>query len=680
MSTVTILLFFVYCYGLGFTITSFVKNSENFLERNLMRVGFGLSLLPFLGLVLNIIKMPADWRIILVLSLIYPMYYLVRNYRKFKLTFKLTKTNVSIFMLIVIFAVNFYIYGTGAFNYPYLEDDDSWTHAIGVKYISIEKNAFGEATQRIRYVNPYPPAYDMLLGILHQTNDSIYWTLKFFNALIISLGTIFFYFLVKEFTGNRNKALFAAFALMSIPAFMSHFIWAISIAVPLYFVVFYAAERIRYDKKWWILTGLVMITPLISTPTHSTYFGLFFVLYFLSKVISEKKIPIYHIIAGITGVIGSLVFWWGPMILAKGLKGTLSGVGYNPDVGAGITSIGGTGDRVYSFSDFFIAQKQNAINNPIGVGIVLMLLLIAGLLYLLFKYKYYLKKYMKIISISFVVVMTITLLFLSKTYNQVVWWGTVDLLEQPIPFNVFLSEQLFLILFIALMVFTLLILLVVQYTKKDANDNYMVTVILWLIFTFYAVNAAPYIFKLSPFRAWMLLAIPLSIVAAEGAFGIMSIANRASGKIGKLVVLILLLTGIFFTSTQQKIAVNTANWPPGGFWTSGDEIGAYVWMKDSLPKNSNVFTYSNSAVVIGMDMYTCSWCDDVRDFTTQGFNQSAQDTHDWLNSRNYEYLIIDGQTVRNYGAQESNDKIQELGQSGLFQPVFQNQGAIIFKI
>jgi len=137
MGVVTILLFFVYCYGLGFTISSFVKNSENFLERNLMRLGFGLSLLPFLGLVLNIIKIPADWRIILVLSLIYPIYYLVRNYRKFNFTFKLTKTNISIYILIIIFSVNFYIYGTGAFNYPYLEDDDSWTHAIGVKYISL---------------------------------------------------------------------------------------------------------------------------------------------------------------------------------------------------------------------------------------------------------------------------------------------------------------------------------------------------------------------------------------------------------------------------------------------------------------------------------------------------------------------------------------------------------------
>ena len=119
-----------------------------------------------------------------------------KYYNKFNFSFKLTKTNLSIFAMLIVFLVNFYIYGSGAFNYPYLEDDDSWAHAIGVKYFSIEKNAFGEGAEHIRYMNPYPPAYDILLGILHQTNDSVHWTMKFFNALIVSLSTIFFYFFV----------------------------------------------------------------------------------------------------------------------------------------------------------------------------------------------------------------------------------------------------------------------------------------------------------------------------------------------------------------------------------------------------------------------------------------------------------------------------------------------------
>jgi hypothetical protein len=446
-----------------------------------------------------------------------------------------------------------------------------------------------------------------LLGILHQTNDSVYFTLKFFNALIISLSTIFFYFFIKAFTQNRNKALFAAFALFSIPAFMSHFIWAISIAVPLYFVVFYALERMKYDVKWWIVAAFSMVTVLTATPTHSTYFGLFFVLYVLTKIILERRLLIWHIAAGALGLSLSFLFWWFPMILKYGLTGTIQGLGFNigyvKEFGLG-TALRGTGDRIYTLKDFFIAQKQNMINNPIGIGIFLSILTIIAIIFLLLKYKDLLKK-----------------------ENQ---WAVITLV--------------------------------------------------WFIFTLYAVNASRFTIKLSPFRAWMLLAIPVCILAAEGALNLMSMSKKSIGNIGKYGILLILLTGIYFTSTQQKIAVNTATWPPGAFWTSGEEIGAYVWIKDNLPKDSRVFTFVNNGPIIGMDMYTCHWCKDVRDYMKQGFNQSVQENYNWLKSKGYEYVVIDGQTSRAFGADKTNNKIQQIAESGFFTPVFQNQGAVIFRI
>ena len=81
-----------------------------------------------------------------------------------------------------------------------------------------------------------------------------------------------------------------------------------------------------------------------------------------------------------------------------------------------------------------------------------------------------------------------------------------------------------------------------------------------------------------------------------------------------------------------------------------------------------------------MDMYTCHWCQDVKDYMQNGFNQSVQETYDWLKVKNYDYIIVDGQTVKKFGVDESNQKIKELAESGLFQVVFQNQGAIILKI
>ncbi len=604
MDYLTIVLFFIYTYCLGFTVSSFVKNSENFLERNLMRIGFGLSLLPFLALILNIVRIPADWRIILVLSLAYPLYYLFRNYNKFNFSFKLTKTDISIFAMLILFFVNFYIYGTGAFNYPYLEDDDSWGHASGVKFYSIEKNAFLTEAEHIRYMNPYPPAYDILLGILHQTNDSVYWTIKFFNALIISLSTIFFYFFVKEFTGSRNKALFAAFALFSIPAFMSHFIWGISLTVPVFFIVFYAMERIKHDRNWWILAALVMVTALASSPTHGTYFGLFFAFYFLVKTILQRKFLVYDALAGICGAFLSFIFWWIPMFIRYGVSETLEGLGIQVGTGVAALGVGGTADRVYTFKDFFFAQKQNMINNPIGIGIVLSILTILALIFIIFRLK--------------------------------------DMLEK--------------------------------------ENHWLGITLAWFILTFYAVNAVNMPIKISPFRAWMLLAIPVCILAAQGAFNLMEIAKKSSGKIGVYALLLLLLVGIYFTSTQQKIAVNTAIWPPGAFWASGEEIEAYLWMKENLPKDSHVFTFSHDDPVIGIDMFSCRWCKDVLDYRKTRFNDTAQETYSWLKSREYEYFVIDGRAAKTFGLVETNAKVQDISQSGLFKPIFQNQGAVIFQI
>lgn len=58
MSFITILLFFIYTWGLGFALTSFVKNSQNFFERNLMRIGIGLGVIPILGVFLILFIFP----------------------------------------------------------------------------------------------------------------------------------------------------------------------------------------------------------------------------------------------------------------------------------------------------------------------------------------------------------------------------------------------------------------------------------------------------------------------------------------------------------------------------------------------------------------------------------------------------------------------------------------------
>ena len=585
-----------------------------------MRMGIGLGAVPAFGLLLNLARVPIDWRIFLFIGAMPILILTGKFFRRganFYGMFKDFKVNTYQLIAFVLFFISLYMYAQGAFAYPYLEDDDSWSHALGVKYVSIEKTVFAGIKSPFHYIDPYPPTYDMLLGIMHQTNNSVYWTIKFFNALIVSLSIIFFYFFVKVFAGSHRKALFSTFALFAVPAFLSHFIWAISLTMPLFFVSFYAVEKIRDDKKWWVIAAIVIVTAITSSPTHSTYFGLFFILYLAARTFIERKFLIYEFLAGSSALLLSFILWWLPVIIRFGFSGFLQGLGITAIRGFG--NIRGTGDRIYTLSDFIFAKEVNMINNPIGIGIILSLLTILGLIFLVLKYK--------------------------------------DMLNK--------------------------------------ENHYKLITLLWFFLAFYAVNAVRFPIKLSPFRAWMLLAIPVSLLSGEAINLIDSLVKSAVKNFTKstrimptaisLAVLGLVAYGIITTSFIQKYSVNTALWGPGGFWTfnekgQSEELGGYIWFKDNVPSEAKVFTFSNNALVIGLDKFICHWCSDVIDYQHNGFNQTIEQNYNWLKQGQYKYIIIDGQAVRKFGINETNSKIQSYINFSKFRRIFSNNGMIIFEI
>lgn len=682
MAIFSILVFFVITFGLGYSITRLVKESDNFLERNLMRIGFGLGAFIALGLLFNLLRIPLDWRIFVSVSILAALFALYKNRAFFaalkNLSLKLTKTDLVILIMLLIFFATFYVYAKGAFSYPWLEDDDPWAHAVGVKYVAVEKTLFTK--QRIKYVDPYPPSYDMIFGILHQTNDSLYWTLKFFNALLISLSTIFFYFFAKELT-DKNKALFSTFALASVPAYLSHFIWAIALTIPLYFISFYAVERIKHDKKWLFIAATMIGVTLIGSPSHSTYFALLFVIYYIIKVAIEKSFIIYHFAAGFLGVLLSFLLWWLPALIRHGYLGTLKGIGLGVNIDR-IASVAGTGDKVYSWKDFFIAQKTNAINNPIGIGLFLSLLLMITLIGLAFRYYGEIKKNKIIIFVAFLGVAVAVLFFLQQTYIKFITsreTGYAAPLEPgSVPFFQFLSEQSFLVAGLLIMSFVFASLVIINYKSQDFKDKSLIIVLAWLMFTFYAVNAGPYLYKLSPFRAWSVLVIPLAILTSEGLWFLMN--SLKSFMIPKYLVIAIIIIGVILTSAYQKYTVNTAQWPPGAFWTSGEELQGYLWLKDNVEPNTKIFTFINDGPVIGMDKFICNWCEDIKDFKKTGINKTPFEVSTFLKTRNYKYVIIDGQFAEKYGVNETNSKVNGLVNSGLFKPIYATSGFLLLEI
>ncbi|MBS3132170.1 hypothetical protein J4212_07065 [Candidatus Woesearchaeota archaeon] len=617
-SALSIILFFVYCYGFG-SIARLAKESEDFLERHIMRIGIGLAAMPAFGLLLNLLHIPLDWRIFLLFSIAliaFSIYIDLKN-KKPVLGGLQVRLNLYTIIALVLLAATFYMYLSGSFAYPYLEDDDPWSHSIGTSFIAQEKTLFSGGGIKFHYLDPYPPTYEMTMGILHQTNDSVYWNLKFFNSLIISLGIIFFFYFAKEFMKSSRKAAFAAFALFAVPAYLSHFIWALGFTMTLYFVSFYAAERIREDNKWWSIAAIVILTTITSSPTHSTYFGLFFLLYFFTRTAVERRFLKYEFMAGALAVFLAFALWWAPMIYTHGLAETMRGV--HIQSGANVLSLGGTGDRPYALQDFLCSPKSgcyngsNMINNPVGIGIFLFPLAVFGLILLISGYKSFFNK---------------------ENYNKAV-------------------------------------------------------MIIWFLFAFYAVNAVRFKIKLSPFRAWMLLAFVTALAAAEAFDYIRAFVKSAAkaftkneniAKIFSYGIILLLAFAIYQTSFIPKYKVNTAQWSPGGFWTSGEEVGAYVWMRENLPKQSNVFTFDNFGALIGMDMEACAWCDEISSYRAIGFNQSAEENHAWLKENGFQYLIIDGQTAKKFGTENTNNKLNDIAESGLFSPVTQNNGAVILKV
>jgi hypothetical protein len=623
MSLLTILLFFVYAYGLGFSLTFFIKFS-NFFEKNLMRVGIGLGSIPLVGVIFNILHIPLDWRIFLIISLVIPAYFLIKLImgERENLRFKITTSDIYFIIVLIIFFITLFMYAKGAFSYPYFEDDDPWAYAVGVKYISVEKDLV-DVNNVLRFVRPYPPGYSILLGVLHQTSPFLMWTMKFFNALIISLGIIFFYFFCRSFMKNNSKALFATIILAMIPCYLSHFIWAHAFVVTLLIVALYCFTMIEKDKMW-IYPAAVVISALpLTQPTQAIKMFIILGIYFLVKSFYSRKFLVREFGAIIIGYGISILWWfntWRGLLLQRRIisNDPASTVVTENFILRGWHFIQnafpydqGTATRVYTFGDFFIAKPANMINNPVGVGMVISLILIFSLVMIFLTYK----------------------------------------------------------------------------SMKKEKKAWVVTSFLWLAFTFLGVNSMTFRLPvgLFAFRFWMLLAIPISIIAAEGFwFLVVFLRKLAIPKIATILILVVL---IFLTSGSQKYAVNTAMWGPGQMWTSMEELQGYLWVKD-LPVDTKVFAYSGDEQVIGFDKYSCAWCDEVIAFRKDMLNEDAGNVYSWLKRNRYEYLVMDGMAFREleplYGENKTGELLQnrtaEIGSSDKFQIAHQTQGMIAFRV
>ncbi len=558
MAVYSVALFFAIVFGLGYSLTRFVKNSEDFFERQFMRLGFGLSAFIVLAILLNALQVPLDWRIFLAASVLPAAAFAAYDFLKKQEVISLPKSmktgGIALLVALAVFIFAMFMYAAGSFRYPYLEDEDPWGHSVGAKYVSIEKKAFDPVGYNFAYIDPYPPGYDILMGVLLQADSSVRFILKFFNALIISLGLLWFFFMAKNFVGP-SKAAFAAFALAMIPSYFTHFIWAHTLVIALFFPAMYAFWRIKDDKLWSIPAALCVAAILLVQPDQPLKLAVMVLAFIAVRAWSARALPRWEVAAGLGGVLISLA-WWASN--AQEMLAYAMGIGKH---GSAFSPEGGSASRAYSLADYLF-PSQTLINVPPGFGLVVSILLVAGLAAVFLNYRKLLRG------------------------------------EKP----------------------------------------WLAVVLLWFGFTFIGTNSVTFNlpFGLNPFRFWLLLAIPVAILAAEGAF-FLSSPLRAFGP-ARLAFILLLAFGVFYTSGLFKLGINMAP----GWYTALDpqrELPGYLAL-ERLPANTGVISNIDDSFIIGMDKFSCAWCPEVVEFKKGLLHASPVEVRSFMKENGYEYLLM----------------------------------------
>ena len=363
--------------GLGFLVYRLLHlNGDEPVSSLFISMALGLALFVLLSSVLGLIGWinPLVYVAIAVVPVL--AYYLMRGLGcEFGIRFELPKPDKHWWIVICLFFAALLVFETGAFAGPLLEDDDSWQHAAAVRYV-METGSYLQpaGSDLIHYLAPYPPFYDVLMAVLADGGQaSINEVLKFFNAFLAALVIPLFYCWV----GNRldkNTALWATFILALLPCFMSHFIWAQTLAMVFVFPVFYFIDKFNAGRKPVDgIAGIICLAALLIT--QPSVAGIVFIM------ICIYQIPL--ILSNTTGALAipvlSLMFafliFWGGMLYLYGIEGVLQHIGFGSVVaGNGDTSNG----IVYGISDFLTTPFASRMDQPTGIGEAAIILCLIG--------------------------------------------------------------------------------------------------------------------------------------------------------------------------------------------------------------------------------------------------------------------------------------------------------------
>jgi hypothetical protein len=599
-----ILAFFFIIFGFGYSLF-FLTNAtkqKNLIVHILELAAVGLAIFSFFGIIFGLLNIPLHLVVYLILATICPVIGLIKNAKtKMKFTWSPEETTCAA-ITIGIMVVLTSIYAHGAFSYGWLENDDPWNHAQAATYIAREHTYDIDLEARTInggyafYLEPYPPTYDIIMGIMRQANESISWTLKFFNALLCGLAIGFIYLFVKQLLKSDLKALFAALTIAALPSFMSHFIWSQTLAVALFPVGMYAVLKSLEDRTWIIPAIVVIASMMVTQPVVSFVFGVMIILLacvvFLHELMKGfgkdimKSQTATVIIVGAGGLVLSFLYW-GAQIFKWGISGIVALKG--GEIGGGWGSsyaLQSYPIRGWTGNILLFPPHQTMIDQAIGWGLVVTFALLAGII--------------------------LIAIFWRKLLSPKAGW-----------------THLWLLLWFAVIAYA----------------------------TFAPSFGMP---GWGSSRMWAYLAIPVTIIATEAVFIIAGSFTKSYAYklviVAILAGLIVLTSAPAKIDQQTSMWVAGALWT---YVNSQQgpipiELQGYLTMKEVLPKNTRVYTMCDSdRRIIGMDMQSDPWDIEASLFRKNITNKTGDEVIAFLKEKNFEYFTLDASCVRDFGANET---------------------------
>ncbi|MFW6231335.1 MAG: hypothetical protein ACOC32_04925, partial [Nanoarchaeota archaeon] len=584
----SIVIFLIVSLGLGFSADLIVKRwKAGFLEKMIVRMGLGILAVSVAGVVFNHLRVPIHWLSFTTVAMILGLFGLRRALpemrEQLKTGFehlrrlKLSKTFIYQGLALVLFIITLQMYVGGSFAYPWLEDGDPYGYAMQSKYIAEEMTYEADGMFGF-YSAPYTQGYQIFMGILHQTNDSIYWTMKFFNALVISFSILFMYVFVRRVSERDDAAFWATFSLFAVPAWVSHFIFSLNFNMALMPVFLYTLFSIAKSKRWAYVAGLAFASIWINHFYTAVVMSLIAAVIIVIRMLQGERLK-YHLKALFLGIAGWLVFFvptitkhWDVLFGGAQFGGwenflpLFELIDANPPILAALLGLAVVCVWLYLTSDRWVKILRGPFKAPLRRQILYIVLLIAAALILLVPSE-------KIMYSGGTASREYTVqdFFVAKEANMI---------NNPIGIGMVL---MWVFLFSA----ALLLYHARDSFKQKGEGKMEFTMLNIGLFTFVGVMGADLSIGIAPFRMWTFFGFFVSVIVGLGMTLILDILKRRKMAIVSLAFILLFVFGAYATSFSQKQVHNTNIWPEHWIMDqSGQAQQLFIWMRDGgIPKD-----------------------------------------------------------------------------------------------